>query len=286
MGEQETQRVEYARCDPGVLVQYKDETVEAAPDIRVHYHNGYEMDLFVRSDNLCFIKNTNYPLTDGTLLFINAFDVHTLQYKPNSRYIRYVVQFRRDDIQPVLEAAGAGDLLSGLERQPVHRVSLNQEQYNRIHYLFMDLYQQSREQHGISRILLKTDLCALLAETARVFQDSRAPMPLSPADKLVREMIRFIDEHYMEDIGLQSVVDAFYLNRYYICHLFKKATGTTVVDYLQFRRVIEAQKLLMGSRRSIHEICFDCGFHNLQHFYRVFKKISHVTPAQYRMPEQ
>jgi AraC-like DNA-binding protein len=54
------------------------------------------------------------------------------------------------------------------------------------------------------------------------------------------------------------------------------------MEYVQYRRTIEAQKLLEDTDKDILSVYYDCGFNNVQHFYRVFRKISKVTPSQYR----
>jgi YesN/AraC family two-component response regulator len=76
--------------------------------------------------------------------------------------------------------------------------------------------------------------------------------------------------------------EKFYLNKFHISHVFKEITDFSVIEYVQQRRVIEAQKQLTYSQKKIIDICFDCGFNNIQHFHRVFKKITGVTPHKYR----
>ena len=64
--------------------------------------------------------------------------------------------------------------------------------------------------------------------------------------------------------------------------VFRQATGRTFVAHVQQRRVEEAKVLLTTTRKSITEICLDCGFTNLTHFNRVFRRWTKKSPRQYR----
>ncbi len=65
-------------------------------------------------------------------------------------------------------------------------------------------------------------------------------------------------------------------------HVFRQTTGTTFTRFVQARRVAEARKQLMDTRKSITDICFACGFNSLTHFNRVFRAFERRSPRQYR----
>ena len=65
-------------------------------------------------------------------------------------------------------------------------------------------------------------------------------------------------------------------------HVFRQTTGTSFTRFVQARRVAEAKKQLMDTRKSITDICFACGFNSLTHFNRVFRAFEHSSPRQYQ----
>ena len=65
----------------------------------------------------------------------------------------------------------------------------------------------------------------------------------------------------------------------------EKRDCSGVVDYLQCRRVLEAQKLLMQGCDT-RQTAQRCGFHSMQHFYRVFKRVTGISPGSYRLPAE
>ncbi|HHW49780.1 MAG TPA: helix-turn-helix transcriptional regulator [Clostridiaceae bacterium] len=86
----------------------------------------------------------------------------------------------------------------------------------------------------------------------------------------------------MNPITLELLSKKFYLSKFYISRIFIEITGFSVFEYLQHRRIIEAQKMLKNSRKEIADICYDCGFNNIQYFYLVFKKMTRTAPYKYR----
>ena len=100
-------------------------------------------------------------------------------------------------------------------------------------------------------------------------------------DIYTQKIIRYIDQNYQNKIGLAALAAEFNLSECYISHLFKEITGLTISSYLQYRRIIEAQKRLKNKDAAVVSICYECGFASLQHFYKVFKQITGTTPKAF-----
>ena len=74
----------------------------------------------------------------------------------------------------------------------------------------------------------------------------------------------------------------FYLSPSYLCREFKKQTNSTIVQYINVTRVMNAQRQLMETDKNITQISAETGFSNLTHFNRVFKSVTGATPSGYR----
>lgn len=98
-------------------------------------------------------------------------------------------------------------------------------------------------------------------------------------EQLRREMDReFAGRHSLPMLAKQSGVSVAYL-----CRVFKKYTGRTVMEYLVERRIEAAiWKLREEGDEKIISIALGCGFNDLAYFNRVFKRITTMTPSQYR----
>ena len=85
--------------------------------------------------------------------------------------------------------------------------------------------------------------------------------------------------------GLPSVkyfADKICLSPNYFGDLIKKETGKSAQEYIQNRIIDLAKSMLLGSEKTIAEISYDLGFQYSQHFNRVFKKNTGLTPSAYR----
>ena len=91
-----------------------------------------------------------------------------------------------------------------------------------------------------------------------------------------------VEENISREISLEEAAALNGMNREYFCRFFKKASGITFVDYVNFTRILHAEKLLISTQESISEISNRLGFSSVSYFTRVFKNITKTTPANYR----
>ena len=89
-------------------------------------------------------------------------------------------------------------------------------------------------------------------------------------------------DHYKENIALSEVAALCHLSVTSFCRYFKAATNKTYYDFLIEVRVSQACKLLIEDRLPAKKVCFECGFQNVSNFYRHFKRITEVTPFEYK----
>ncbi|MEL5891950.1 AraC family transcriptional regulator [Bacteroides sp. GD17] len=84
------------------------------------------------------------------------------------------------------------------------------------------------------------------------------------------------------DITLDDIARHVGMNRVSFCVFFKKATGTTFINYLNEYRVETACQLLEQKKgMAVSEICYHVGFNNVPYFNRVFKRLKGVSPTEY-----
>ena len=93
---------------------------------------------------------------------------------------------------------------------------------------------------------------------------------------------KFIKENYDKTISLSDVAQHVHLSENYLSRLFRKATGTTFVNYLNSIRINQAKKLLLSTDRHVTKIAFEIGFNNLPHFNRTFRALQKCSPSDFR----
>lgn len=99
---------------------------------------------------------------------------------------------------------------------------------------------------------------------------------------LVRDIIHYMNLHFFEKITLNDVADRFGKHPSYISNKINMETGLSFSNNLNEIRIAESKRLLTDSQKSINEIAIAVGFDYQNHFSKVFKKITGVTPSEYR----
>lgn len=100
--------------------------------------------------------------------------------------------------------------------------------------------------------------------------------------QLITKALEYIAAHYTENLTLQSVADIVHLSKSYFSHLFKKQTERNFIDYLIELRIREAKRLLTQNDCRIYDVAGAVGFKDVKYFSKVFKKITGLTPVEYR----
>ncbi|MGK0188694.1 MAG: AraC-like DNA-binding protein [Verrucomicrobiales bacterium] len=93
---------------------------------------------------------------------------------------------------------------------------------------------------------------------------------------------RFILENFTENLTLSQVASQSGVSRFYLCKCFKKATGTTLTEFIGRLRIEKAKQLLLNSLQSVSEIALDVGFNSLSQFNRMFVRYVGECPTKFR----
>jgi two-component system response regulator YesN len=99
---------------------------------------------------------------------------------------------------------------------------------------------------------------------------------------LIERVKDYIEDYYSNKLTIDEIARVVYLSPYYLCRMFKKHTGCTIMEYITNVRVKRAQDLLINSQDTIQEIGEKVGFGAPSYFSNVFKRSTGLTPLQYR----
>ena len=92
------------------------------------------------------------------------------------------------------------------------------------------------------------------------------------SDESLGRVMDYLSRHYSEVIRLSEVAEMVNMSESSFCRFFKQHTSKSFIDFLTDIRLGAASRALIDSSLSIAEIGYDCGFNNLSHFNRIFKK--------------
>ncbi|MDB5004323.1 MAG: helix-turn-helix protein [Mucilaginibacter sp.] len=101
-------------------------------------------------------------------------------------------------------------------------------------------------------------------------------------DKTILSAQEFIEQHYADRLAIDQIAAHFNITRRTFERRFKKATRDTVLEYIQQVKIEATKKQLEIGRKSIQEVMFEVGYTDVKTFRDLFKKITGMTPNDYR----
>jgi AraC-like DNA-binding protein len=98
----------------------------------------------------------------------------------------------------------------------------------------------------------------------------------------VNRIHEYLMKNYQNEVDLEEVAEVVHMAPASLCRFFKASTGLTVFAYLNKIKIDYSCKLLLNTDQNIVDISYDCGFNNLSHFNKQFRKFIGKTPTEFR----
>jgi transcriptional regulator GlxA family with amidase domain len=92
----------------------------------------------------------------------------------------------------------------------------------------------------------------------------------------------YIEKHYQSKLTVDELAGRFQIGRRTFERRFKKATSNTVIEYIQRVKVEAAKKQLETGRKTVNEVMYDVGYSDTKAFRDVFRKVTGMSPVDYR----
>ncbi|SDY92313.1 two-component system, response regulator YesN [Evansella caseinilytica] len=102
------------------------------------------------------------------------------------------------------------------------------------------------------------------------------------ATKIIDGICHYIEDHLNEDLSLVRLAEMHFFNPSYLSYFFKQERGINLSEYIDNCRLRKAKQLLRDSDLKVREVSALVGYHAAHSFTRFFKKMTGVTPKEYR----
>ncbi len=138
--------------------------------------------------------------------------------------------------------------------------------------------------NDIERMLSFLEILAVLSK------ESNAQTIASPGfvnhfdqagDSKLDKVYDHVMNHFREDIQVDQIADLVSMNKSSFCRYFKRTTQKTFTEFLNEVRIGFACKMLMEKQMGVLEVSYYCGYNNISHFNRQFRKKTHMSPTEY-----
>lgn len=113
-------------------------------------------------------------------------------------------------------------------------------------------------------------------------QGGEERLDLVKTQVMMETVQEYIQQHYMEDISLQDAAELLHYSDAYFCRFFKQNFHKNFILYLSELRVEKAKELLADVTVNVKDVGQRVGFRDSSYFAKVFKRLTGVTPSEYR----
>jgi two-component system, response regulator YesN len=101
-------------------------------------------------------------------------------------------------------------------------------------------------------------------------------------NELLDKALSYIHEHFTQEMTLQNVADHIHISRNYFSILFKRFMDVNFIDYVIRLRINKAKELLGHTSLKVYEVAGESGFNDVKYFSKLFKKVTGLSPGDYR----
>ena len=271
--------IEYTTPNALVKVYASTEPLFKERVCNMHFHSEIEL-LYVTAGKMgCFTEDESYIAGEGEIIFINSRIPHYTEYlEDGTGYI--MVQL----VNPVLISGDVKYLARYLAKTEVscYVFKKNDEKTEYFAGKIRNISDETLNGLKANEFYILSIIYEMAGFLRRYgFLYDEGDFPDQKRLNEIMPIIEYIEENYAENITLYDVSAKLNLNRNYICRLFKKATGGTVMDYLNFVRICKSENLLKSGMR-VAEVAYLMGFSSQSYFHKVFKKYNFFAPSEYK----
>ena len=254
-----------------------------------HYHPELELHLTVRGEGVRFIGDNISNFSSGELILLGENLPHTWRCKdeyfaPNSdlEVEAIVIHFLPDCLGKDILHLPEAYLIPSLFEKAKQGMIINGEAKDKLNELMFSAVYAT----NLDKVIILLSILKILAEAEdyETIATGQHSINRSTETDTIRlnKVYNYTLTNYKKEISLEEISEISNLSVTSFCRYFKLMTKKTYYDFLIEIRISHACRALVENKLPTEVICFDCGFNNVSNFYRHFKKVTGVTPLDYK----
>jgi AraC-like DNA-binding protein len=254
-----------------------------------HYHPELELHYVIKGEGVRFIGDNISNFSAGEVLLLGENLPHCWRCK--EEYFQQdsglnveviVIHFLPDCLGRYLLNLPEAYLLPKLFEKAKSGIIVNGEARNKL----TALMRQAVDATNLDRVIVLLSILKVLAENEEYDSITLAHNEFHQSNESdtirLNKVCSYTLANYKKEIGLQEIAAIGNLSVTSFCRYFKLMTKKTYSDFLTEIRISHACRFLIEDKLPTEVLCFECGFNNVSNFYRHFKKVTDMTPLEYK----
>lgn len=252
-----------------------------------HYHNVIEIIYILEGQFVITVNDTKYTLSPGDMILVNTKEVHSVIVPDHGVHRSFAVKFLPEticsDSQSLMELKYVIPYIISFSNFKTLYTREEVENSN-IKGWLDSIMREDRERSYAYKFAIRIYISHLILDLIRKVNN------VTPIDEEISEGIRakftdifnYISGNYAEKLTAVHLAKKFGLRQSDFSAYFKKITGKSFNEYLNYIRVCKAKRLLIDSEKNISEIAMSVGFSSTSYFINCFKTQMEMTPMGFK----
>lgn len=269
--------IDFKATDHSFHFQHKSDEHPNPENFQPHYENGYEIFMFINGSGSYNIEGSTYELEPYSILIMNSNELHVINISDHSPYERLVLTINENFLPPFM--LNGVDFFRKMKfRKLGHDNKIKAETVisSGLLELFIKLYQVLEKNSPENEIVGKCVIVEILS-TINNIAETDFSSTKQKANNKMRGVLEYINSNLDETLTLDSLSEKFFMTKYHLCRTFKEATGYSINQYISFKRISLADKLMLEGFTPT-QVCFMTGFNSYSNFYKSYRKLTGKSP--------
>jgi AraC-like DNA-binding protein len=262
----------------GITLQYVEQSFSPTENTGVTLYDKYKISIMLSFGMFAVTENIAYKAEIGDIFVFRPDEIHFAKITDQKVHKFLNIFIPTDFFKKLqLDAKDIENFLEHKNGKNLIRPSFSESE--KIIPLINEIIAPIKNDENVLKIDTFSKILKILSLLSRYYKNTTETEKDIP--KVVVNTLDYISKNFGSKISLYDIAKENYCSVTYLSKIFKKHTGYTVYEQLLNVRLINAKKMLKEGK-NVTEVSFDCGFTDCSHFIKTFKKLTGLTPYQYK----
>ena len=250
----------------------------AGQELDFHFHEFDKLVILLEGSVNYLVEEQSYDLLPWSVLLVRHHAIHKAVIDRSRPYERIILYLDRRYFERVFPGAGLMNCFDQADRRKWHLLTATADQLEDLKAA-VEAYERAASDTRLgSQTMRETLIIQLLIHINRLHEAAPERAEVR-GDSKVQEALSYINEHFREELSVDTLAERLYLSPYHFMRLFKAQTGSTVHAYVRQKRLMHAARLIREGTPAA-KAAAESGFGDYSAFHRAFKESFGVSPGK------
>lgn len=263
------------------LIRRFDKKGFAAP---FHFHPEYELTYITEGKGKRFVGNNMAGFQNDDLVLIGSNLPHCWKINPLKNYKAgsLVIQFNYDFLGKEFFQSPEMNLIQKLLIKSASGIEFRGKIKEHVKERILSVLNEKDNFKKVMTLLEILNKLSVTREYTLLNKKNTVPIHSDNNRERINKVFAYLVDHFRDEISLNEASKIIGMTPNAFCKYFKKLTRKTFIETVIEYRINFATQQLIETDKSIADVCFESGFRDMSHFYKMFTSRMEISPLNYR----